>query len=200
MGGLGQSSDPSGPSYNPDGLPLVPDLIEVITPETTLPGGRHASLAGHEGEIAIRAWLGSPLDPHTQIGGVDWILATNWMPFQLRTFVTPPFPGYPSGHSTYSRSGAEVLAALTGSEFFPGGLGTFVAQANQYLTFELGPTQTVVMQWATYFDASDQAGISRLYGGIHISADDLTGRSVGAECGQAAWATARRYYDGVAGP
>src|SRR5206468_8578326 len=98
MGGLGQSSDPSGPSYDPNGLPLVPDLIEVITPETTLPGGRYENLAGHEGEIAIRAWLGSPLDPHTQIGGVDWILASKWMPFQLRTFVTPPFPGHPSGH------------------------------------------------------------------------------------------------------
>jgi hypothetical protein len=68
------------------------------------------------------------------------------------------------------------------------------------LKFEAGPSRDVVLEWATYSDAADQAGISRLYGGIHISADDLTGRRVGFECGQAAWAMARRYYDGLAGP
>src|SRR5207249_3297649 len=60
MAGLGQSSNPAVGSYHPHGLPLVPGLIELITPETTLPGGKHAGLAGHEGEIAIRAWLGGP--------------------------------------------------------------------------------------------------------------------------------------------
>jgi hypothetical protein len=53
LAGKGQSSDPDGPSYAPDGLPLEPGLIEVITAATTAPGERHASLAGHEGEIAI---------------------------------------------------------------------------------------------------------------------------------------------------
>ena len=56
----------------------------------------------------------------------------------------------------------------------------------------------MVLEWATYFDAADQAGISRLYGGIHIAADDLMGRRVGAECGQAAWALAKRYFSGLA--
>src|SRR4029453_1252971 len=46
LGGLGQSSDPPGPGYDPEGLPLVPGLIEVVTAETTAPGGRHAALAG----------------------------------------------------------------------------------------------------------------------------------------------------------
>ncbi len=69
MGGLGQSSDPSLPSYDKEGLPLVPGLIELITKETTAPGQRHAALAGHEGEIAIQAWAGNPADPKTQIGG-----------------------------------------------------------------------------------------------------------------------------------
>ena len=31
MGGHGQSTDPAGPSYHPDGLPLVPGLVEVVT-------------------------------------------------------------------------------------------------------------------------------------------------------------------------
>ena len=63
MGGLGQSSDPALPSYDPEGLPLVPGLVEVITSETTAPGQRHAALAGHEGEIAVRAWAGHPGGP-----------------------------------------------------------------------------------------------------------------------------------------
>ena len=69
MGGLGQSSDPALPSYNKEGLPLVPGLIELVTSETTAPGGRHASLAGHEGQIAIKAWAGNPADPKTQTAG-----------------------------------------------------------------------------------------------------------------------------------
>ena len=84
MGGLGQSSDPAGPAYDPEGLPLVPGLIEVITKEKTAPGGPMADLAGHEGEIAIRAWAGNPEDPKTQVGGVTWILATAGSPTSCR--------------------------------------------------------------------------------------------------------------------
>jgi hypothetical protein len=54
----------------------------------------------------------------------------------------------------------------------------------------------VHLEWATYFDASDQAGQSRLYGGIHVQADDFTGRRVGAQCGKDAWALAQRYHTG----
>jgi hypothetical protein len=54
----------------------------------------------------------------------------------------------------------------------------------------------VVLQWATYYDAADQAGQSRLFGGIHVQADDFTGRIVGSACGKDAWALAQRYYAG----
>ena len=54
------------------------------------------------------------------------------------------------------------------------------------------------LEWATNYDAADQAGQSRLLGGIHIQADDFTGRRIGSECGIAAWALARRYYAGTA--
>ena len=137
MGGYGQSSDPDGPSYHELGLPLEPGLIEAITAETVQTGQRHEHLADYVGEIAIRAWQGDPDDPETEIGGVGWIRSKEWMPYQRDTFVTPPFAGYVSGHSTFSRAAAEVLAALTGTEYFPGGLGTFVAHQNDYLEFEL---------------------------------------------------------------
>jgi hypothetical protein len=198
MGGLGQSTDPALPSYDPEGLPLVPGLIELITPETTAPGQRHATLAGHEGEIAVHAWTGTPDDPKTEVAGVDWIRAVDWVPYQLPTFVTPSFAGYISGHSTFSRAAAEVLVGFTGSEYFPGGMSGYTIGANS-LKFEAGPTTDIRLEWATYYDASDQAGQSRLWGGIHIAADDLTGRIVGSQCGKTAWALAQRYFAGAVG-
>jgi hypothetical protein len=197
MAGLGQSSDPDAPSYDPQGLPLVPGLVEVVTERSSAPGAEHAHLAGHDGEIAIRAWRGNPEDPATDTAGVGWILATEWVPFQVSTFVTPAFAGYVSGHSTFSRAAAEVLTAFTGTPYFPGGLFEATVPAES-LQVELGPSRDVVLEWATYYDAADQAGVSRLYGGIHIAADDFGGRRIGSECGKEAWARARRYIDGSA--
>jgi hypothetical protein len=197
MGGKGQSSDPDGPSYDPDGLPLVPGLVEVITKASSAPGERHAALADHVGEIAIRTWKGFPQDPATQSSGVGWIRAVDWVPYQLPTFVTPAFSGYVSGHSTFSRAAAEVMTAFTGSSYFPGGLHEVPVPAGS-LKVEHGPTEDVTLEWATYFDAADSAGISRLYMGIHIPADDFNGRRVGSECGRDAWALASEYFEGIA--
>ena len=217
MAQLGQSSDPSGPAYHPHGLPLEPGLIEVITPESAAAGERHAHLADHVGEIAVYAWRGRAPSvvqrtfnrqqmaasvipevpvikrtPPRELTGNDywgagWIRATEWLPYQRDSFVTPPFAGYVSGHSTFSRAAAEVLARFTGSAFFPGGLGEFTAPANEFLVFETGPSETIRLQWATYYDAADEAAISRLYGGIHPSVDDLPGRILGARVGSAAF-------------
>ena len=198
MGGLGQSSDENGPSYHPEGLPLKPGLVEVITRDSVADGERHAHLEEYVGEIAIFAWKGIPENPSSEYGGVGWIRAVEWMPYQRYTFVTPPFGAYTSGHSTFSRAGAEVLTAITGDEFFPGGISSFSAPAHEFLEFENGPEEEITLTWATYFDAADEAGVSRLYGGIHVWADDLKGRIMGSEIGQAAYAKARTYFDGTA--
>ena len=195
MASLGQSSDPSGAAYNKAGLPLVPGLIELITTGKTSAGAPMAALAGHEGEITVRAWPGNPADPKTQDSPVTWILGTAWVPYQLPTFVTPAFQGYISGHSTFSRAAAEVLTGITGSAFFPGGLSEWTVTKGSF-KFEAGPSADVVLRWATYYDAADQAGQSRLYGGIHVEADDFTGRIIGSTCGKDAWAQAQRYYLG----
>jgi len=178
-------------------LPLEPGLVEIVTPESAAPGQRHANLADHVGETAVRAWAGNPDDPEHEASGVGWILAVDWTPFQLPTFVSPAFASYVSGHSTFSRAAAEVLTSVTGSEYFPGGLAEWTVPAGSLLPEE-GPSADVVIQAATYYDAADQAGISRLYGGIHITADDLAGRRLGAACGVAAWALAQRYFAGTA--
>ncbi len=202
----GQSSDPKGPSYDPDGINLQPGLIEVVTEETTAPGERHEHLYWFDeqqgitniGKIAVLAWRGPDYieDPETDVAGVGWILAENWWPYQRPTFVTPPFAGYVSGHSTYSRAAAEVMTLLTGSPYFPGGLGEFPCPQNEFLVFEDGPSVDVTLQWASYRDASDQCSLSRIWGGIHPPADDLPGRHMGRVIGPAAFDTAVTYFDG----
>jgi hypothetical protein len=194
MAGLGQSSDAGGPSYHPDGLPLVPGMVEVVTDASNDLGERHEDL--EEDKIAIYCWPGEPADPVNDYSGARWILAENWLPYQRDTFVTPAFAGYVSGHSCFSRASAEVLAAFTGDPYFPGGLAEFTALQDDFLGFEKGPSTDVTLQWATYFDASDQSGISRIYGGIHVSPDDGPGRVMGAQCGIASWEMAQRYFDG----
>ena len=53
---------------------------------------------------------------------------------------------------------------MTGDAYFPGGLGSYTIQPG-YLVFEYGPEQTrSKLQWATYYDAADDAGQSRLLG------------------------------------
>lgn len=150
--------------------------------------------------------------PFRELGGTGWILAENWMPYQKTNFVTPPFPGFVSGHSTFSRAAAEVLSYVTGSSFFPGGLGQYKAprfhfeavdyyedlaetrgegaELNLKAAFDPGFT----FQWATYCDAADQSGISRIYGGIHASFDDLPARKIGAKIGLLANQEASRFF------
>ncbi len=197
LGGQGQSSDPRQPSYDPDGLPLEPGLIEVVTRESSRPGARHAALRDHIGEVAVRAWGGFPEDPATQASGRRWIRAVEWVPYQLPTFVAPAFAGYVSGHSAFSRAAAEVLTAFTGSSYVPGGLYE-VPVPRGSLRIEHGPSRDLTLQWATYFDAADTAGISRLFMGIHVPPDDFAGRRVGARCGKDAWALAQRHFAGTA--
>ncbi len=191
LAGLGQSSDPGQPSYNANGLPLITNVIELVT-TASVASGRHAGLT--PGKIAIRAWPGPPADPVHDHSGVKWIHADTWSTYQRTNFVTPAFPGYISGHATFSRSAAEVMAGITGSPFFPGGLGTYT---NYVLGFEKGPSEPLTLQWATYYDASDEAGISRIWGGIHPPCDNLGGRRVGSEVGKAVWELAQKYFDGT---
>jgi hypothetical protein len=128
---------------------------------------------------------------NASVAGVGWILAENWIPYQRQTFVTPPFPGFVSGHSTFSRAAAEVLAAVTGTSFFPGGIGRYQAPD---LHFEYDDGVPFEFQWATYFDAADVSGLSRIYGGIHASYDDIPAREIGSKVGQEAAKTANEFF------
>ena len=181
MAELGQSSDPTASNYHPGGLPLVPGAIETVQAGDPLAGASGANV----GKIKVWAWKGSAAinNVDTDFAGVGWVLAESWEPYQRPSFVSPPFAGYVSGHSTYSRAAAEVLTAFTGDAYFPGGMGTFLAPANEFLVFEDGPSVDVELQWATYRDASDECSLSRIYGGIHPYFDDVPGRLMGIDIG-----------------
>jgi hypothetical protein len=199
MAGRGQSSDPAQASYHPDGLRLIPELIEMVTYETTRPRKKHRHLRGNEGKVAVYAWRGPDAinNPLRDTAGVGWILAEEWWPYQRPSFVTPFFAGYVSGHSTFSRAAANVLHQITGSPYFPGGLAEFTAQKNEFLVFEDGPSETIHLQWASYYDAANQCSLSRIWGGIHPPADDLPGRKIGDQVAQGAWNRARQYWTGA---
>lgn len=140
------------------------------------------------GKAMVRGWSAA--------AGVQWIDPLRWVPYQAASFVSPAFPGFVSGHSTFSRAAAEVLTDLTGSAFFPGGLHEITVRPGALLIDRNSNAAPVRLQWATYADAADQAGQSRIWGGIHIEPDDLAGRRIGHEVGLDAVALARRYFTG----
>jgi len=104
----GQSSQPHESSFSTEGLPLVPGLVELITKESSAAGQRHAALAGHVGDIAIRTAHG-------------WTLGTRWLP--RAGILTPPYPGWVSDESAFGRAAAEILTAMTRSGALPTGTG-----------------------------------------------------------------------------
>jgi hypothetical protein len=159
----GQSSDRHRSSFSPEGLPLALELVELITKASSAPGRRHAALAGHVGDIAIRTARG-------------WTLGTRWLP--RAGAVTPPYPGWVSDGSAFGRAAAEVLTAITRSGALPAGTG--------------------LPGWRTYRHAADEEGISGLYAGTQIAADDFAGRRIGSRVGKQAWALAERYFAGTA--
>ena len=197
MAEKGQRSDPNLPNYHPHGLRLEAGVAEFITSISDPLAG---SQGEHIGEIKVWSWLGHEAiaDPEVDNAGVGWIRAKEWVPFQRRTFVSPPFAGYVSGHSTFSRTAAEVLTSITGSEYFPGGLGTFGARKGNFIPYEYGPTDSLTLTWATYRGASDEVSLSRIYGGIHPPYDDIPGRRIGIKVAKDALAKANSLFDSQA--
>lgn len=134
----------------------------------------------------VRAWGGPGK-------GTELINGENWEPYQDRCFVTPAFPEFISGHSTFSAASAEVLKSFTGSDEFPS------VHTIEYL--RLGNLQNPIkLQWRTFSEAADEAGISRRYGGIHFADGDLVGRELGRKVGTRVWAKAQRFFAGTATP
>jgi hypothetical protein len=91
----------------------------------------------------------------------------NWMSF----IITPPFPDYVSGHSTFSGAAATVIPLFYGTEDLPFTIGS---------DFLLG----VYRSFSTCLEAADEAAVSRLYGGIHFRTANEDGLQAGISIGQ----------------
>ena len=137
----------------------------------------------------VRAWGG----PYQGSGLVD---GSEWRPYQRSTLVTPAFPEFVSGHSTFSAAGAEVLRRATGSDTFR---ASYTRSAgSSMIEPAVTPINEVTLAWETFSSAADQAGMSRRYGGIHFEEGDLAGRAMGRQVGQLAWEKAQAHATGSA--
>lgn len=137
----------------------------------------------------VSAWGGVGQGTQTIDGGT-------WLPYQREVFPTPPFAEYVSGHSTFSAAGAQVLKLFTGSDHF-GYAATFPAGSSR-IEPGITPEHDVLLTWPTFSDAADEAGISRLYGGIHFSRGNEDGGLLGREVGTTAWLEATAHFLGLA--
>jgi hypothetical protein len=137
----------------------------------------------------IRAW-GGPF-----VGPVD-ILGENFGTYQSETFVTPPFPSYLSGHSTYSAAAAEALKRFLGSDSF--GFTLNVARGGSQLEPGAVPATPFSITWATFTEAAASAANSRLWGGIHFTEDNVDGIALGRQVGAVVYNKAVAYFAGTA--
>ncbi len=91
------------------------------------------------------------------------VIDPKWEPL----LITPPFPEYPSGHSSQSGAAAEVLTAIFGENYRFG-----------------DPTHEedgiATRQFGSFTEAAQEAAMSRLYGGIHFRAANERGLEQGA--------------------
>lgn len=118
-------------------------------------------------------------------GTVD---GSQWVPYQADNFVTPPFPDFPSGHSHFSKAFALTMNKWFGTNLTKNSTyydkqtlisPLFTANASAtYGDFTVGagkseiqpgitPATPVTLSFTKWDDMADQAGMSRLYGGIH---------------------------------
>jgi hypothetical protein len=144
--------------------------------------------------------------------GVVDLPAEQWHPYSPATFVTPPFPGFPSGHSTVSSASARILELFTGSNRFgdkakrAGGMLTepgFKCAIIQMRDGKLPKgheklTCDVVLALPTFSATAKMAGISRVMGGYHIQADNIGGLDLGRKVADSCWPKMKDYFNGTA--
>lgn len=153
----------------------------------------------------VRGWAGSGK-------GVAMIPGTQWHPYSPLSFITPPFPGYVSGHSTVSAASAKMLELFTGSDNFgatetrhPGeltepGISCDIKQAMDGKPATTGITGegVIVLALPTFTATAEMAGISRVLGGYHIQADNIEGLKMGKKVAEHNYHRTKAYFDGTA--
>jgi hypothetical protein len=101
------------------------------------------------------------------------VIDTSWTPF----WPEPPFPAFPSGHSTQASATATVLTSLYGENF------SFTDNTHEgalrYPFFEPMTSRS----YNSFWESAQETGFSRLLGGIHTEQDNVTGLEEGSKIG-----------------
>ena len=97
---------------------------------------------------------------------INQYIDENWVPL----LQTPPFPEYTSGHSVISSSAAVTLTKLFGDNF------AFTDSTE----LEFGLT---ARSFKSFIEASEEAALSRMYGGIHYRPACMNGITQGRAIG-----------------
>jgi hypothetical protein len=141
----------------------------------------------YEGQ-RVKGWAGPQ-------GGVVEVAAEEWHPYSPYVFITPPFPGYTSGHATVSGACAKILELFTGSDEF----GAVERRRCCALT-EVEPGDEVDLDLPTFSATAEMAARSRAMGGYHISIDNDVGLRVGRELAAWSWPRYEAFWQGTAQP
>jgi hypothetical protein len=151
----------------------------------------------------IEGWMGPGK-------GVGKIHGDQWHPYSPAVFVTPPFPGYTSGHATASGAASRMLELFTGSDYF----GAVANQTVGYLTEAEYPTSAmqarngkaaadvpaskeIALKLPTFTSVAEMAAVSRLWGGYHIRTDNNAGLILGRSIAMYSWPKYQAYFNGV---
>src|SRR5207245_431228 len=103
----------------------------------------------------VRAWAG----PYRGTRVID---GAAWEPYQPVTFVTPPFPEFTSGHSTFSAAASEILKSFTGSDAF--GASATVRAGSATVEPGAVPAADVTLSCGRVSDDAARPGVSRRSG------------------------------------
>lgn len=134
-----------------------------------------------------------------------------WMPYQTSDFVTPPFPDFVSGHSTFSATSARLLFhffqndVITLKKPVTSGIVQYLSpmfKSSQNVNVTLNdmfiyphrgiiepsvPLSGISLEWNRWSDMAKDSGESRIYGGIHVESSNQAGLLLGKQLGDYLW-------------
>lgn len=125
--------------------------------------------------------------------GVGMVRAEDWINYSPYYFLCPPFPAYPSGHSTVSGGASTILKLFSGSDWF----GFAAPRVPGSITHE-PMDEPVLLELPTFTATAEMAGISRVMGGYHIQADNIAALELGRKVAHFSWPRYQACFDGTA--
>lgn len=134
----------------------------------------------------LKGWAGP------EGGGVE-MTAEEWHTYSPYSLITPPFPGYTSGHATVSGACAKMLQLFTGSDRFG-----FIEKRRHCELTEKNPGHEVELDLPTFSAKAEMAAVWRAMGGYHIPVDNNAGLRVGREIAVWSWPKYQEFFDGTA--